>query len=529
MFIIERPKYKNGIYAIVNIVEKRVYIGESIDMAARAVQHCVIASSDDTLRSTDNTYLASEKNKYLWGFTIGYIIDDQKLDTNQTGEEKKASDKELKDYLRLYERLFMYMIAQNLQNSIPIHKKSNQNDRNKNPALYNIIGNKPLHQMEKDIHTLIKKYNATHTNRCRSPFALRENATPKEIDEAIICVLKQIRIAFDTDLGSKFNALSLQKWNILSRDQRVACWNHAVDSLEKNHRFAEDYFVLDETKPDFWQAYTGVCDMLSSPCLSKRKAKSIEIDWDEKSIFDPELIKSIQKLTIVSKFGSHNNETPYEILLKMKMDIEACGFSFWALKNLNEDSTRKLITQAGIKDNEPVYALFTYTGSDSTNKTGQNINLNAFFTRDEIRERDRDRKLENAPGLMNWWRTSKKEKTWSPIDDRITYITIPEGKQAVGLRVKNFWFSKEVFSNKQLYTQFKTKLDRFPVEKSEKELSDTFSGSCSVTCARLKDDFSQYKHIFHAESDLIGCLIVELEYPYVVQLSHNNSGTKNRK
>lgn len=510
MYIVEKPTHQKGLYAILNLVEKRAYIGESIDMPIRALQHLVIISNDQSMKNADNQYMMMETNKQYWFFPIAYEETDNILHT-----ESGVYKAELKMFLQIYERIFMYLVASSLQNPHALH-----DNPNKSNALYNNAKNKAITEMWKELISKIRDFHFTypHSTRTSITFNIPHTATNKEIRKASETVLKkalqEAQDAFNADLQQRFG-ITLSDWNDMSRDQCQRCWDRAVKQLQNEHTLLADYFLLDETAPNFRKDYAAANTILGTPTLSKCRANELNIQWGEKSIFDPEVVSSLLRMGVFNKFGSHHGETPYEILLKMQIDIQRCGYSYWALKNINEDWVRTLAERRKC-DKKPIYAIFSFTPSDSTNHSGQTINLQQSLSEEEIIRKDIEHKQKNEAELMNWWRESNRDP-WKPIDNQITYITIPGKKKAVGFKVTDFWFTKEVFNSNELLQHFIA----MPHLEDTEAISSLSSQQTAVCVALKADRVEEYKKISAAKSNWVNGLVVKLEYPYVVQLKHD--------
>lgn len=514
MYIIERSQHLNGIYGIFNIVEKRVYIGLASSLQSRSQQHLGISKSNNSKKNGDNLNLEKETNKLFWQFVVAFNPD--------KGEYSSVE-------ARLYEHLFMYLIASKVQNNNPIHTKEN-----KQGVLYNDQLNKPLKEMYKHLKRRVRDYNAKYNQNIN-------------LDDKLICAEN----ALNEDLQNRFK-MTLSEWDNMDRNERESHWNDAVRKLENEKVNGIDYIKIGdkqkimrvignkvaEEEVDFSTQFACANLLLSMPKLSKGTARQIGIDWDEIELFnnhsnnkDP---LNLNKLAVITKFGSHNNESPYEILLKMKIDLDNTTKSsngenrhcIWALRRFGGDWVRRIATEelkANANNRVPIYLLMMFTGSDIT--SNKKVDLNAAFTKQEIMQKDKDIKKNNPNDLMNYYRVSNQDN-WAPLSEQLTYITCPNdsNERIDGLVIKNFWFTKESFNRCDLPQFFNSKLKSYAnTPWEEKEASKSLSGSTSTVCVRLKQGLtpSNFNSIPHAEHDQFDCLIAELQYPYVVELAHD--------
>lgn len=463
MFIVERPECSKGIYIILNIYTQKAYIGLSENMGQRSIDHLKILLNTEEDQKLDNINMMQEKNKKFWSFQAGCL-------------EPGTENGEDRNWLNMYESFFMYVVYKKGFDAYNIAKKKICIDEKK----------------------LRKKY-------CNINFDIKIAEIEKSLDE---------------EINKRFGKKSLDEIVMLDLTERNVLWCEAIKKLENNCIENVDYFKLDMIQDTFWKEYRYACKILRIPRISKKFAKNnVGIEWEEKSIFDKNL--NLDKMAIISKFGSHNEESPYEILLKRSMDLENNDLQccFWALKNFNEEWVRKVADEAGCDKEEPIYALLVYTKSDGTSET--KVNLDATKTREEIKKKDQEIKVANEKGLMRYY---KSVNGWEEISKKHTYITVQKsGKEkTVGLMIKRFWFLKESLNSVDLFQFFNSKVQYnkntpWEEQEAEKTLQRT------TACVRLKKEIDGLVKKFpYAENgDLIDCIIAELKYPYVCELSHD--------
>ena len=425
-YIINLPERHNGIYAILNIVEKKVYVGLAHDMLRRTNEH-FIAISNFTI-GNDNQYLLNEENKQFLHFPI---------------YKKQEEINNLPDLESDYMAVFKYSLGF---------------------ELYNIAKEKKV-----ELHDE-KKY------------------------------LKQVESSFKKLVGE-----SLIEISRLSKAEREIKWNSIVKKFDKSDR---ETICLESETGDFSKSnkYEYVIRKMATLVISKSiLRKDLKINWPEKSIKDQDLYRD--GAIIISNFGSHNGETPYEIIKKMDMDLQMSsdGCAYWALKNVNEETFREKCN-----DNKPVYVIFKTTTSD--NSGGTKVKLDVIATEESIREKGQKLKEKNDPTLMQSYKDV--ENNWHSLPQEITGVSSQtsawregSGYKVVAFRIKKFYICKEDFSVTELKKWIKQK-----------------TGQQNTYDLKVKEeDFDNIEFI--NDSDSTECLIAELQYPYVV-IVNNAPGLK---
>ena len=96
MYLLERPQYSNGIYAIFNIITKQAYIGQSVNLPFRTKQHieAILQKNEDIKKqikklkrnkksTQDNIKLLMEERKEFVHFVIEF---DDEIDSKTAVE-----------------------------------------------------------------------------------------------------------------------------------------------------------------------------------------------------------------------------------------------------------------------------------------------------------------------------------------------------------------------------------------------------------------------------------------------------------
>lgn len=313
----------------------------------------------------------------------------------------------------------------------------------------------------------------------------------------------------------KYDIQSLYKF---SRDEREQSW----DKISKKFSNSKKRFCLEEDNGDFSKSenFFDVMEAFGTFSISKDVLSSLGIHWDEKSIKDKDL--DLSEVAIISNFGSHNGEIPYEILKKMDMDLKnsSDGCAYWALKNV-DDITFMKKSKSKIKKEKgfPVYVLFKTTVSDNSGGEKKERYLESTMTEEEINKRDHQLRKQNKSDLMHSYlykeEMPEEEMTeeeinkgkWISLPRGLTYVTIPvysfcqgDGYKAVAFKIKKFYTCKEEFNFKEI-------------------LSETgYNSFCQGTYFTKIEDINRLDCVDNSVDT--ECLIAELEYPYLVQISN---------
>lgn len=313
---------------------------------------------------------------------------------------------------------------------------------------------------------------------------------------------ESLRKCFKQKTGKKLDEIVQVK----EREKKEEIWKSIIVYFsEKNH-----HYCLENVNGDFnkCEEYEKVCRKMNSLILSRDRLKKLEINWTDKSIKSEDL--RLERLSIISNFGSHNGEVPYEILKKMDLDLKNSddGCAYWALSNVNEVNFREEIKNL-YDDNEPVYVIFKTTTSDSSG--GERISESekgSWKIEKEILEKDKEKKNDNFLDLMHSYKDEKEE--WKALPNGLTYVTIQTGaedqstgKKCVAFKIKKFYMCKEYFDTRDISKKSidgkKTRQGTYKVKITKEKLN-------SLDCAEGIDS--------------IECFIAELQYPYVVEISN---------
>lgn len=471
MYLFERPKHQRGIYAIVNIITKKVYVGLSKKMPDRQAQHleAIIMGLDDK----DNKNLVNEEIKEFWYFTL----------------VKASNDEELSAILYAYESLYMNIFKEH------------------GFELYNISKSKELETMKKELNEKYYLAKVDYDNGC----ALKE-------------INKQLVKRFGHDIDELSSLKKEVSWDV---------WQKSVDKWRNNESWNDNgEIIIRKENIDyfFWDAYEFISDtkaILQRPRLQKSKIKESKIEYKTKSIFDKDL--NFSKLAIISKYGSYGTDTPYDIILKKTLDLKKSkeekgkAITYWGLRNFNGDHVRKMVESAGFDEEKPpIYAVLLSTGSKAWSK-GE-LDFEHCKSIEQIEEEDRIIRENNECDVKNYYLSvnNEKKKSWIPLEN-VMAVTVPlsdakHPKMSAALVISDLYLCEEQFDYKEFYKLFKS----YMVNNYVNETIMTLKGSNNNSCVKLKKGYN-LNQLSAIKSDMIDCIIAKLEWPYVVDIAHDKN------
>lgn len=521
--IVNKPKRHAGVYAILNILEKKVYIGETNDFYHRIPEH-IIGIFENSNNENQNILNAQTHN-----FEIFVLLD--MLDTYD--KNSKNNNQYSQEQLWLFhETLYMYLFC---SYGFKLYNKVGH-DNDKRSFLNNSYSDPD------DLYRGLQKY-------CQE-----KNINENDISKGILeddkkSLLSQAIEQLETDFDNYFN-VPISTFSTLSPMELDEIWTNHLSSIKKN-----DLFSICTLKN-----YRSVCNSLFQVKLSVEELKSYgkyENDADKmdkiKKLTLDEFIDLIDKGAfdhcIFSKFGHYITQSPADILQTKLYDLNhnhyndlnleefaisknSSNICFWALKRLNLEGTRKNLQE--MKET-PCYVIMPYTTSKNQFKKNNNsyFNISDKFNkapdntwdeyRNSLHKKQNDSSIITDYSLDHKKRT-KKEKI---PNNMIPPIATTSEKINALLISELFYLDSQFTDNvKNIYPFFSS----FNKDMIKNELTNTFSSSCSHTCAKLKDrnNLIEYLKDFNIETDKndssdedtgdTAFLIAKIEYPYIIAL-----------
>lgn len=450
MYLIKKTKRTNGIYLILNVLKKKAYIGLAKNLSNRTLDHIIAICNYD---NTDNGYTKYLDNKNLLNENDKEFIHFPIFETDNKLEDH---------YINNLESAFIIAVRDHLSNG-----------DEKKDVLYN---------------TAKRNYSKNNLS----------------VDVDWDCINCSLDDSFNDAIGMTFKEYCdlnaedcMLLWEKLEKEDEKENWYKLKMKSDKedenNYSYAND------------RKYSELLHDLESFKFSKSKISDIGIDWESKSIKD----LSNEDFIVVEYFGIHNNEVPYEILLKMKMDLDnsedehyywACAKNLKILEKVKEYKTIKC-------DGEwpPIYAIFKTTTSNNSATLAERKekvrDMEKVLTRQEIEEEDERLKKENPLSLKHSFYDENKE-SWTFLPKGHTYITIASGNnrgiefKTSALKVGKCWICEESDINGII----------------DKGNQNAYFSSIHIE--NLQESIGA--------SDDTACIIARLDYPYIVELSHSS-------
>lgn len=476
-YLIEIPPRCNGIYIIMNLVKKEAYVGLAKNLATRTLDHfqaiCCTADGSDQVQ------------KY-------------RFDLNETVSSAALDNAKL---LAEEERNFLH---------IPIYVK---NDRIDDTRLKNIESMYIC--MVRDIGGF-EMYNIM-----KRGWARREIVANGISEEEYDPLHAELMASLDARL-TELTGRTLAQLGQLSRADREKIWLKLTHSFTEN---GDGFFTLKKAEGARYsdcRAYRKIARRLDSFCISKEKLESLGIDLPQKSIFDPALTPQLNNI-LISNFGTHNGESPYEILMKKTMDIQdsSDGCTYWAFKKQPDDAVIKDISRlTNMGERADIYLLFKTTPHDNSNSLKPRPDLESTKAREVILAENESNLRENGADLKHSYWTydeAAEQRQWKLFPKELCSVTSPDllsgGKEAksVAFRINGLWLCEEY-------------IDLNMLKENRMFETPTMTGSGKtgpqpVYFGRFLDKFFAEKESF-AREDESQLLIARLAYPYIVPVSH---------
>ena len=484
-YLIEIPPRTKGIYLIMNLIWKKAYVGLAQNLANRTLDHfkaicctvdgegCIADNQGDEVNMSwlDNKNLLKEEHRQFLHIPI--CIKDKKL----TDEE-----------LRNTETAYICMV------------------RDSGFELYNVAKSKETKwtldvvKDKVDCEALLQKLNDKLNSivgyDLESLGKMEENG--KEVNEI---------------------------WSDLT-EKNDRKYHHSIKTWENPDL---GRFMLTKHSPsqrycENSQKYKEIVGQLDSFCISKGKMDDIfkrpsdpdDFHFPVMSIKSNELRELLRNKIVISNFGTHNGESPYEILLKKAMDIERFGYTYWAYKKDMEREVLESIkyVQATGKEHPPAYILLKTTKSDNSGGTNPRPDLMAQKAKETILRENEAKRRKNTTDIKHAYYDYDTSR-WVLFPKDMSAVTSPRGNgkfesKSVAFKISNFWLCEE----------------NFDINNEEKIVALTLTesgktGSLPSFPVKFLDDsdnsfFDQNLPV----NDETQVIIAQLTYPYVVPISH---------
>ena len=558
--IVTKPQERCGVYAIINLVRKKVYIGESMDLYQRLSDHIrnIMFGMEDNGTNNNLVRDAKENGRTFEVFSVLFAPD----------YDKSKKDVQRNHDWILDETIYMYLF------------------RKYGFELYN--GEDGRDNLGGERKFLIDNTIAGDA----LDKALEDFLNIEELPYSIGLAKKEL----DKDLFYRFGK-NLCELSEISEEERERVWTARVKSLiiGKQERDGEVIYALEPVTEKNVAKVRYVCNELLKERLKKEDlercgvhGKDIKelISWIEEGKLDRIAICDYghyldqSPVTILSTKNydiKHNSMVLQdgEVRINKKVKEEMPGICFWAFKGLNEQTVTQFLEE---ENQQPKYVIMPYTtskaykdgGSDKelTKKEYVDLNLQDGEDLDVFFERMRgcyEKHEKRSKNKISMYKSIIMKMKSADVDERIKAIKVltkfvemarnkdkfafgyarnrtaktriypfPEGmfpeviakwSKSSTRRASNVAF---LISELSYVDADIEKKDIFAYYESHtgKNLEYTLKGSNCKCCAKL--DKEQKKRFINHLKELknekihdrkeINFLIAKLEYPYIIAL-----------
>lgn len=439
-YLIEIPPRKSGIYLILNLLKKKAYVGLAQNLCSRTLDHfkavCITHEGETAIKVYQN----------------GKIVE---VEVNENINILKEEN-----------RNFLH---------IPIYSYKDTDYE--------------LTEIETAFMSIVKEAGFELYNTAKINYSYPKKLLP-------------IKDKLCSSLNKALDKLDLPDIGALAKLKKPnATWDKLVNYFGKEK---ENRFVLTKEEDARYMTdgnYAKVYGKLESFYISKEKINELKLDKQiptvsllagDKTSTD---IRALMKSEIIiSNFGTHNGESPYEILTRKTLDIKQCGYTYWAFKKgTNIEYYAEQLQKSGERDD--VYILLKTTSSD--NSGGYNPKPDLISSKEEklILSDDANKRKWNKTDLKHAF---FHDNHWTLFPKEMLSVTSPRGDgyfegMSRAFKIDKFLLCGENFDIKEHTGQQPTYLHIF------------------------KEDFFQQN--FPCD-DSASAIIARLKYPYIVPISH---------
>lgn len=338
-FIVKKPTFLNGVYCIIQLQNKKVYVGETKDVYIRFADHinCISTGNTATFHGS-NVNLINEVDKKFWFYPL---LDNKKQCINfleKQGNRNTPFSQNLYD-----ETIIMYLFRK--------YGFELYNDLNDNCGR-NFFAEKNIDNLEKMTIDFIQDKDNSRTKD-----EIMESI--KQYDEVVQKALREIlgKANFEKISNKEYLEIDLEKiWNNKKTSKKYNLLNSDSDIKKAIKKIAYGY--LD----------SEILEDCGIECID---AKELSDMINEGKLFDT---------TIFSKVGNYMDQLLSTILALKADDIESYGKCLWAFKGLDEKDTRLFLQTSSNPDNKKeskyIFLIFTPSKKHSGNMNSEETNPN---------------------------------------------------------------------------------------------------------------------------------------------------------
>lgn len=481
--------YYGGVYAFINILDKKVYVGETKNFDDRIYTHCQAIFSDGSMNTNgSNINMVNTKNKQ---FCISYFVEFDK------------NSEESKYWLSMETLVMLYFIEAGF-------------------TLYNGSSNGNLKDnLGKKRSFLLEKVNNEELRKKTIEFLNRENYEIPETNEIYADnwedYIKQSFSKFNEELKETFEKRFYSffddnfevfrlKNNLDSRDE----WREFVDEAKKS----KNYMVISTIKgeKDFYKLNKEYLRSLNEDIKCNEKMEQISLN----KLIENNNLESI----IYTNAGDYLGESLVQILANKLEDIDKGNIyidkernlrissnnvnslndtrvCLWSLAHRQENWLRKKILND--KNYEDIYMIINYTGS----KNKSNIEYDKNDERRNVKKISVDR--------------NDKNKIQYPKEYHTEYINSKGSSMA--FLISKFYYIQESLNGIDIADCFEAEFEN----GNKRKISESYKQSPyffahlkmkETLLSRIKED--------DVNPNLTGIIVAKIPYPYVVAVDDSD-------
>lgn len=473
-YLFEVPPRHSGIYMILNVLKKTVYIGLAQNLVTRTFDHfkAICCNTSEHFFFNDNEKILKEADKDFLHLPVWKP--DGNINNSESNQEMR--NQELRDCESIYIYLFrtkgfkLYNSAKSVITPEKIISDSKEINSQKD---FDIKQAKLIESLNKKLRTL------PPLSGCADPFQAISDMDDSELRE----LWKQLIDTFKN-----------------KRSQRYILTKPTESSVEDKLR---SRYIYDPCFSKIWSK-------LSRFSLSKEKLSDLHINWNVVSFFDERL--NLDRLTVISNYGSHNGEAPYDILKKKDEDLKKYGRCYWAFKKLPSSFMCTVKENLG---SDRLYVMFKTTKSDNSNSRKKKPHFESIKTPEEMERESAELITSNSKDVKNYCFDESAQR-WEPIEWEYP-VTSPWGDG-----------NNESLSYAFIISEFLICQENIPVIDELKKQgglirklgSSEESGQTPTYFGQA--DFGKNKSpaIDYSTEDETQIIFAKLEYPYARPIAH---------
>lgn len=389
--IVKKPTFANGVYIIVQLIKKKVYVGESNDIFTRLGEHMKsIAGADNVLWHSNSNLMHEEDKRFVL----------YALYNNKHYYSKRACHVKTEAPWIYDETIFMFLMR---KYGFKLYNNERDNTGKDRGFLVSGTLTSPALNAEKyDIElTELKKKTIDYLFNKMSDQS--ENKRIK-IEEDINLYDASVKKFFSELLDNNDN---MGVWKRTKEDlqnlwdSKVSKKGNESKTMNGKDRLSLSYYNIKNTDDAIKSDAIKSADEISEKALTKETMELCDIEILQRDKLAEKIRAKELDTTIFSPFGAYLGQSAATILAAKTEDInnhkldnsvgkweirpsarkdgkDREGFCEWALKRLDEEDTRRFLesTNTDEEKRKHKYIFLTYTPSKNRGKKNKGKETN---------------------------------------------------------------------------------------------------------------------------------------------------------